>query len=55
MNSKLSISINEARKLLGNKNLDLSDNQVEEIIKYLSLIAENYLGKNSSKKQQGVE
>lgn len=55
MLAKQSITINEARKLLGKSNVELSDSQVIEIIDSLSLLAKNYLKRNSSKKQQGVE
>ena len=55
MQAKPPITINEARKLLGKTNVELTDNQVSEIIDALSLLAKNYLRTSSSKKQLGVE
>lgn len=34
-----SITINEARKMLGSKFSDMSDNQIQEIVQELTLIA----------------
>lgn len=47
--SKAPITIGEARKLLGSKSKALSDDQVQDIISLLSLMAKRYLSKVSSK------
>lgn len=51
---KPSISIKEARKILGKDSQVLSDDQVSEIIITLSLIAREYLHKSGSNKTYGV-
>jgi len=51
---KQSISVNEARKLLGKDSYHLSDTQVIEIIITLHLIAKRYLQSNGSNKLHGV-
>jgi hypothetical protein len=48
------ISLKEARKLLGKEAVNLSDDQLIEIIKILSLIAKQYLHKSGSNKALGV-
>jgi len=40
LNKKLLISINDARKLIGNESVLLSDNDVENIIMQLTFLAE---------------
>lgn len=47
---KTLITVKEARKLLGSDCSTLSDNQVQEIIITLYLMAQQYLNKGSSKK-----
>jgi ribonuclease HIII len=47
------ISINEARKLLGAKSKHLTDNQVLDIIINLEMLAKKHLYKQSSKKYHG--
>ena len=53
-NNSQAISVKEARKLLGTKANNLSDDQVREIIDSLSLIARKVLIQNSSKNREGV-
>lgn len=50
---KPSISVKEARKILGSSSSDLSDTQVEEIIENLTLISRRYLTKVGSKNTLG--
>ncbi|MBI1857169.1 hypothetical protein HYS01_02760 [Candidatus Saccharibacteria bacterium] len=51
---KPSISVKEARKILGKDSVGLSDNQMIEIIDTLTLMAKQYLQRSSSKKELGV-
>jgi len=44
------ISIKEARKLLGKEARSLDDNEILEVIKFLSILAQEYLKKKSVKK-----
>ena len=48
MESQHLISIKEARKLLGVKSYALSDNQIKELIKLLTSMAEDFLQNNGS-------
>jgi hypothetical protein len=52
--TKQLISVNEARKLLGFSSNELGDDQIQEIIDSLSLIASQSLSKMGSKKSLGV-
>ena len=47
------ITVGEARKLLGSDCKHMSDDQVQEVIHTLTLIARKYLQKNSSNKVFG--
>lgn len=49
-----SITVKEARKLLGKDGHQLTDNQVKEIINTLTLIARQYLNKDSSNISLGI-
>jgi hypothetical protein len=53
-NQKPLISVSEARKLLGEDARGLSDNQIEEIINNLSLLAKKYLQNSGSKNKVGT-
>ncbi len=44
-----SISVKEARKILGKESSNLSDNQVREIITTLTVVAKKFLQKTGSK------
>lgn len=48
------ITVKEARKLLGKDAEDLSDDQIRDIINTLTLLAREYFHKASSKKALGI-
>jgi ribonuclease HIII len=50
---KHTITVLEARKLLGSDSKSLTDTQVQEIIRTLSLIARRFLNAESSKITEG--
>lgn len=49
----LTISIKEARKLLGKSGITMSDNQIVELILTLSSVADNFLQDLGSKNYTG--
>lgn len=49
MQPKLVISVKEARKILGKDAIELSDNQVKELIIVLTSMAQDYLQVQGSK------
>lgn len=51
---KPSITVGEARKLLGKNSCDLSDTQVNDIISTLQCMAKDYLYNYGSKKVGGI-
>lgn len=52
--SQKPISVKEARKLLGRDGTKLSDDQVQELIDNLHLLAKKYFAMASSNNAQGI-